>query len=105
MKRFHLALSLVQFRCRGEAFADRLAAHFAGQTEVGAVASMTGPMTMAIGFSAASIDGGDGAAPKVAQLKNAQQDVRTLLFQSAEGVWQRAPQSERINTFGLYRQK
>jgi hypothetical protein len=32
------------------------------------------------GFSAASADGGDGAAAKIAQLKNLEQDVRTLLF-------------------------
>src|SRR5215472_18258768 len=55
------------------------------------MARMAGSMTVAIGFSAATIDGGDGAAPKVTQLKNLDQDVRTLLFQSGEGVWQRAP--------------
>ena len=44
-------------------------------------------MTMAIAFSAASFDGRDGAAAKIAQLNDLHQDLRALLFQAADGIW------------------
>ena len=91
MKDFHLALSLAQFRCRGETFADGLPVHFAGQAEIWAVAGLTRPMAMAIGFPAAAFDGGDRAATKISQMKDAHQNIGTLLFQGVEGIRQRAP--------------
>src|SRR3954454_17593378 len=91
MEHFHLTLGLAQLRGRGEALADGLAVHFAGQTEVRAMAGLARLMAMTGGVSAASVDGGDGAATKVSQLKNPPEDVRALLFECAEGIGQRAP--------------
>src|SRR5271169_5056953 len=48
-------------------------------------------MTMAAWFSAAAVDGRDGAAAKITQLQDLGQDARALLFQGGEGMRQRAP--------------
>src|SRR6266545_822498 len=91
MKCFHLLLGLAQFCWRGEALTDSLSIDFAGQTEVRAVARLARLMTMTSGSSAASFDGRDRAATKIAQLKNPGQDVRALLFEGAEGIRQAVP--------------
>ena len=80
MKRFDLALRFAQFCRRGEALADRLSVYLTSQTEVGAVAWLAGLVTTTTWFSAAAIDGRDGAATKIAQLKNPGQDIGALLL-------------------------
>jgi hypothetical protein len=80
MKGFHFALRLTQFYCGGEALTDRPSVHFAGQTEVGAVAWLAGQMTVTIRFTTAALNGCDGAAPKITRVQNLRQDVGTLLL-------------------------
>ena len=91
MKGLHFPLGLAQFGGRREGLTDGLAVDLARQTEVGAVSGLVGLMTMAVGFSAAAVDGGDGATAKIAQLQKLGQDAGTLLFQGGEGLGQRAP--------------
>ena len=55
------------------------------------MAGLVGPMTMTVWFSAATVDGCDGAAAKITQLQHPHEDAGTLLFESGEGVRQRAP--------------
>jgi len=50
VKCFHLALRLAQFRRGRKALADGLSIHFAGQTEVWAVAEPVPLMTVAVWF-------------------------------------------------------
>ena len=50
VKRFHLALRLAQFRRGRKALADGLSIHFAGQTEVWAVAELVPLMAVAVWF-------------------------------------------------------
>ena len=87
----HLALRLAQFDRRRETLADSLAIDFAGQTEVGAVARLVRLVTMAAWLSTTAVDRGDGTATKITQLQDLGQDARALLFESGEGIRQRAP--------------
>lgn len=88
---FHLALRFAQFGRRGETLGDRPSVHFAGQTEVGTVARLARQMTVAIGFSAAALNGRDGAAAEIPQLENPSQNLGALLFEGAERVEQGVP--------------
>ena len=90
VKRFHLALRLAQFGRRGEALADGLSIFLASQTEVRAMTRLAGLMAPAIGFSAAAFDRRNRAAAKIAELKNARQNVGASLFERVNGIWQRA---------------
>jgi hypothetical protein len=46
-----------------------------------------------------------GATPKIAQVENPHQNFGTLLLQGGEGIGQGRLQSERIDAFGVYRQR
>ena len=101
MKGFHLALRLAQFGRGGETLTYCLAADLAGEAEVRAMAELARVVAVAGGFSAATLDGRDGAAAKIAQLKNPHQNGGPLLFKGAKGVRQGRLLSERIITLGL----
>src|SRR5882724_7571115 len=90
MKGRHLALCFEQFGRCGEAFADRLAIDFPGQTIVGAVAGLAGLMTMAVRFSAGAADSG-GATAEIAEFENLGQNSGPLLFECGKRYGQRAP--------------
>src|SRR5664280_3632500 len=91
MKGLHLALGLAKFGGGREAFADGLAIDFAGQTEVGAVSRLARLMTMAVWFTAAAIDSGDGTTAQITQLQNLSENAGALVFQGGERLRQRAP--------------
>lgn len=55
------------------------------------MARLAGLMTATVGFSAATFDGGDGAATEVAEMENPHQNVGALLFEGAERVGQSVP--------------
>ena len=114
MKFLHLPLRLGKFRRGGETLADGLPLDFTGQTEVGAMARLFGLMTMAVRFSASTVDGRDGATAKITQRQDLRQDAGALLFQGGKGLRQRAPPiltyayvriiatKKEINFFGFY---
>ena len=91
MKSLHLTLGLTQFHSRREGFADGLSVDLASQTEVRAVTWVVGLMTMTVGLSATAVNGGDGAATKIAQFQDLDEDTGALLFEGGEGIRQRAP--------------
>jgi len=91
MEGLHLALGLAKFGGGGEAFTDGLTVDFAGQTEVGAVSRLARLMTMAVWFTAAAIDCGDGSAAQITQLQDLIQNAGALLFEGGERLRQRAP--------------
>jgi hypothetical protein len=88
MKCVHLTLRLAQFHSRGECFADGLSVDLARQTEVGAVTGLAGLMATTVRLSATALDGGDGAAAKIAELQDLDENAGTLLFEGGEGVGQ-----------------
>ncbi len=49
---------------------------------------LAGLMTTTVRFSATAMDGGDGAAAKVAQLQDLREDAGTKLFEGGERVGQ-----------------
>lgn len=55
------------------------------------MAGLVGPMTMTVWFSAATVDGCDGAAAKITQLQDLRQDAGALLFELGEGIRQGVP--------------
>src|ERR1019366_5094002 len=59
--------------------------------EVGAVGRLVRLMTMAVGFTATSVDCGDRTAAKITQLQDLRQYPGALLFEGGEGLRQRAP--------------
>jgi len=91
MKSFHLTLRLTQFHMGREGFADRLSVDLARETEVRAVTHLARLTTTTVGLSTTTVDGGNGAATKIAQLQDLHEDTGTLLFESGEGVRQGAP--------------
>src|SRR5712671_2308512 len=91
MECLHLTLRLSQFRRGGETLADSPSIDLAGQPKVWAVIGLVRLMTTAIGFSATTLDCGDGATAKIAQLQDLHQDAGTLLFEGGEGLRQKAP--------------
>src|SRR6266853_1751774 len=90
MKGLHLTLRLTQFHSGRKGFADGLSVDLASQTEVRAVTGLVGLMTTTVRLSTTTIDGRDGAAAKITQIQDLQEDAGTLLFEGAEGVRQRA---------------
>src|ERR1700690_516911 len=91
MKCLHLALGLAKFGGGGEAFADRLAIDFARQTEVGAVARLVRLMTMAVWFTATTIDCGDGSAAQITQLQDMGQYAGAQMFEGGQRLRQGVP--------------
>ena len=91
MKGLDFTLGLAQFGGGREAFADGLTIDLAGQTEVGAVSRLTRLMTMAVLFTAAATDCGDGTAAQITQLQDVRQNAGALLFEGGERIRQRAP--------------
>ena len=47
---------------------------------------LVGLMTTTVRFSATAVDGGDGAAAKVAQLQDLRENAGTMLFEGGEGI-------------------
>jgi hypothetical protein len=45
-------------------------------------------VTVAIGLTAASLDGGDAAAAEIAQIQNLRENVGALPFEGVEGIRQ-----------------
>src|SRR5665213_1720877 len=91
MKSLHFTLRFTQFHRGREGFADGPSVDLASQTEVRAVTGLAGQMTTTVWLSATTVDGGDGAAAKIAQLQDLHEDAGALLFEGGEGVRQKAP--------------
>jgi hypothetical protein len=88
MKCLHLTLRFAQLGCRTKSLADGFSVHLPGQTEVGTVAGLIGLVTMAVGLTAAALDGGDGAAAEIAQIHNLRENFQALPFEGVEGIGQ-----------------
>lgn len=91
MKGLHLTLRLTQLHSGRKGFADGLSVDLASQTEVRAVTGLVGLMTTTVWLSTTALDGSDGATAKITQLQDLHEDAGTLLFESGEGIRQRAP--------------
>src|SRR5450755_2901199 len=81
MKGFNFTLRLMQLGGRREGFSNRLPTHLVCQAVVGAMTGLIGQMAMAVGLATAALNGGNGAAAKVAQLQDLVQDGGAMLFQ------------------------
>src|SRR5450755_5053749 len=90
MKGFNFTLRLMQLGGRREGFSNRLPTHLVCQAVVGAMTGLIGQMAMAVGLATAALNGGNGAAAKVAQLQDLVQDGRAMLFQIGDRFGQRA---------------
>jgi hypothetical protein len=82
----HLTLRLTQLHSGRKGFADGLSVDLASQTEVRAVTGLVGLMTTTVWLSATAVDGGDGAAAKITQFQDLDENAGTLLFEGGEGV-------------------
>src|SRR5450631_2407831 len=91
MKGFHFTLRLMQLGGRRKGCTNRLPSHLVCQAVVGAMTGLIRQMTMAVGLATAALNGGNGAAAKVAQLQDLVQDGRAMLFQIGDRFGQRAP--------------
>jgi len=101
MKCLHLALGLAQFGGGREAFAHSLTVDFAGQAEVGAVARLARLMTMAVRFTATTMNCRDGAAAQITRLQDLGQNAGRCCSSVATESGKGHLQSQRMHTLGL----